>query len=394
MASDFKNFTDFLKMKSFVRWQINPDDELHEEWTKYEEDNPHLKEELNKAKLYLKNTILNQSMLSQTEKQNLLDRIELDISKKRKKRRMIISTISAVAAVVLLVISIKVFDLQQNIKPVSQQEVIIGNMLNDIDIQLVTSNHTESFTSDLDLEFDKEGNATASQKNSADKRSVQAGKHETSRLIVPYGKRSTITLADGSKIWLNSGSVLEFPTTFDNNPSRLINLHSGELYIEVAKDTDKPFIVKTSKMDVRVYGTKFNVTAYANEPQAVVLVEGKVGVESESGLTAMLKPSEQVVLTDHNTLETQIVDVQKYTSWKNGYLILEKTPLPEILYQVERYYNLSINLGHTNELKNVTCDGKLILSDDINNVMSTIAFLANATYQRTDDKVHIIKKEK
>ena len=82
------------------------------------------------------------------------------------------------------------------------------------------------------------------------------------RIVVPYGKRSNITLADGSKVWLNSGTQLDFPTTFTGS-TREINVN-GEIYIEVKENKDIPFIVNTNNMSINVYGTSFNVTAYEN----------------------------------------------------------------------------------------------------------------------------------
>ena len=95
-------------------------------------------------------------------------------------------------------------------------------------------------------------------------------------LVVPRGRRSSLLLADGSRIWVNSGSVLRFPSHFDEK-QRLIEAE-GEIYIEVVK-AKIPFLVKTDKFTVNVLGTKFNISSYTDEEEStVVLVEGSVNV--------------------------------------------------------------------------------------------------------------------
>ncbi len=401
MKSDYNHFTDFLKDNSFIRWQLMPDESLEKEWNQFQQNNPHLQNDLEQATAYLKHTMLNKSTLTDTDRTQLLNRIEQtnrnntnqrNKNRRNKKRIILISAILSSAAVVVLMISLNIFNLRKTSPLEPQQDVIIGNMLNDEDIQLVTSEQTVSFSQDLDLEFDDEGNVIASEKNSVDKKSLQAAKDELTKLIVPYGKRSRITLADGSTLWLNSGSVLEFPAQLTGN-SREINLLAGELYIDVAQDNHRPFIVHTSDMQVQVYGTQFNVTVYPDQAQSVVLVQGSVGLHTAHGTEIILTPSEQATLGAEGMITTQKVNTQLYTSWKDGYLLLDHTPLHELLQQVERFYNLEINLNHSNELKNITCDGKLVLSDDIDNTMNTIAFLSNATYERDNGQVYILKKQ-
>src|SRR5690606_13807238 len=132
------------------------------------------------------------------------------------------------------------------------------------DIQLITEEDSLLFQNDVQVEFDKTGKAKIRQVDSEEK-TVELTKSKQSTLIVPYGKRSTLTLSDGSKVWLNSGSVLECPAQFTGN-NREVRLASGEIYIEVAPDSQKPFHVSTSDFNVKVYGTKFNVSAYADSP--------------------------------------------------------------------------------------------------------------------------------
>ncbi|KAA6317246.1 hypothetical protein EZS27_032568, partial [termite gut metagenome] len=95
------------------------------------------------------------------------------------------------------------------------------------------------------------------------------------QLIVPLGKRSTITFKDGTKVWINSGSRIMYPVNFGKDKREIYA--EGEIYPDVTHDVSRPFIVKTKKMEIKVLGTEFNITAYENESDwQVILVNGKV----------------------------------------------------------------------------------------------------------------------
>ncbi len=194
------------------------------------------------------------------------------------------------------------------------------------------------------------------------------------QVIVPYGKSSEITLADGTHIWLNSGSQLSYPPKFDDK-SREVYL-SGEAFFEVAPDKTKPFYVNTSEFKIRVLGTKFNVSAY-KEDQTIqtVLLEGKVSAGRNSFLAknTELEPGERLVYNKNNEeTKKDKVDVNLYASWINGYLIFENEPTPLVLKKLERYYNQRIIFGE--RLGQITFSGKLDLKENIRDVLENISF--------------------
>ena len=191
------------------------------------------------------------------------------------------------------------FHYQNKDVPTVEQEYIVGNLLNDKDIQLITDKEALSFQNDANVEFEKGGKAKIIQGNS-EERTVKLAENKLNTLIVPYGKRSVLTLSDGTKVWLNSGSVLEFPASFTGN-KREITLSFGEIYIEVAPDKGKPFHVHTSDFNVIVYGTKFNLASYVNSPKSIVLVEGSIGVQSSQGSEIKLMPNEQAIYSESGT---------------------------------------------------------------------------------------------
>ncbi|OJV38441.1 MAG: iron dicitrate transport regulator FecR [Bacteroidia bacterium 43-41] len=388
---NYTRYTDFLKDKQFIQWQLAPDEILDAHWKDFIETNPGLNEELQQAIDYLKTTGLNKSTLGETERSRLLNKIQSTIersAKRTKIRRIIQLSVASCAAIILLIIGLNLFLSQEKeIQPSPEQELIVGNLLNNEDIQLITDEESLSFQNDVQVKFDKSGKAKITQGGSEGK-AVELTKSKQNTLIVPYGKRSTLTLSDGSKVWLNSGSVLEFPAQFSGK-KREIYLTSGEMYIEVAHDKEKPFYVQTGNFNVKVYGTKFNISNYSGSMQSVVLVEGRVSLRPTNKQETFLSPNEQAVYSDNGIFNTQKVDVNQFISWKNGYLTFEKTPMTEVLQQIGRYYNLSFDFDQDVNLQKRTCTGKIYLSDNLDNVMTTVGLLSSTKYTKNDNQIFI-----
>jgi ferric-dicitrate binding protein FerR (iron transport regulator) len=208
------------------------------------------------------------------------------------------------------------------------------------------------------------------------------------KLVVPYGKRSQLALSDGTSLWINSGSALEFPAVFSDGEPRSINL-MGEIYIEVAADESRPFYVNTKDFQVKVYGTKFNVSAYHDaDASSVVLVNGSVSVRNPAGNETFLSPNDKLTCLPERW-DKQQVDVAEYISWKDGYMLLNRSPIVSVLKRMERYYNLSFNIADSLRLETITCTGKLYLSESLDEVMSAVSFLSSTTYSRKDGTIRI-----
>lgn len=216
---------------------------------------------------------------------------------------------------------------------------------------------------------------------------IRMEQNEVNELVVPYGKRSKVKLEDGTEIWLNSGSVLKFPTHFSGE-KREVSL-KGEMYAEVAADSKKPFIVHTAHFDVQVYGTRFNVSAYEDEAvPSCVLVDGIVGFRPESGPETRMKANEKV-LYDGKQCEKRKVSASRYTCWKEGYLELDDANMVDVLNRIGRYYNLSFNFGDKKQLTGKRCSGKIYLSDNIDNVLTTISLLYSTDYRKEERTIFI-----
>jgi ferric-dicitrate binding protein FerR (iron transport regulator) len=166
------------------------------------------------------------------------------------------------------------------------------------------------------------------------------------------------------------------------------------MYIEVIPDQNKPFFVHTSNFNVKVYGTKFNVSNYTGSVPSVVLVEGSVSLQSKDHKELFISPSEKAVYSGSGTFHTQKVDVNQFISWKEGYLTFDKTPMTEVLQQIGRYYNLSFDYEQDVNLQKRTCSGKIYLSNNMNNVMTTIALLTSTQYDMQNNRIYITSQSK
>ena len=167
-------------------------------------------------------------------------------------------------------------------------------------------------------------------------------------LIVPYGKRFRVVLADGTRVDLNAGSSLKYPVDFMIGKNREVFLQ-GEAFFDVAKDENHPFIVNAEELNIRVLGTKFNVSAYQEDLNInTVLVEGSVGLfkkgESFSAEnSSLLEPGFKGAY--HKTkqdMSLEEVNTSIYTGWVDGKMIFNHMYFKDILKTLERHYNVSI----------------------------------------------------
>lgn len=165
----------------------------------------------------------------------------------------------------------------------------------------------------------------------------KTGHAESATLITPRGGQYQITLSDGTKVWLNANSSLQYPLAF-NGKHREVQL-KGEGYFEVAHNAKQPFIVKTDQQQIKVLGTAFNVRAYA-EKQYTTLLRGSVAVNLQgSTSTRMLKPGEQAIVQDYS-LSIGEIDVTDFVAWKDGIIAGTSVSLKDIAGEIERWYDV------------------------------------------------------
>lgn len=205
------------------------------------------------------------------------------------------------------------------------------------------------------------------------------------QLIVPAGKRSSITFSDGTKVCVNANTRVVYPVEFTTKRREIYV--EGEVYLEVSPDKSRPFIVKTTQLDVRVLGTRFNINAYT-ENQNVVLVSGSVEVDTRHHSTRKLKPNEMLAYSEKE-LEVRTVNVANYISWINGYCIFQQESVSNVATKLSQYYKRDITISP--RLKDITCSGKLNLRDSLEEVLETLAETIPAEIEKTEDGTFFIK---
>lgn len=177
-------------------------------------------------------------------------------------------------------------------------------------------------------------------------RSQHGHRMEMAQLFVPYGENREVILPDGSQVWVNAGSLLIYPKDFTAADTRTVYL-TGEAAFSVQKNPEKPFIVKTTYLDVQALGTVFTVEAYPSDSCSMaILEEGSVvvSVEDEGIRPTLLKPDQQLIYshTEH-AVTVQHVDASLYKMERKGYLVFENIPFHRLIASLERTFNVTIH---------------------------------------------------
>lgn len=258
------------------------------------------------------------------------------------------------AAIAIMFLGIGVL-LQKNLFCENSVKEIIVPKKDDITLKLDNGNVKIISADGTSKVYDANGKVIGTQNG---KELVYTGNETASKLVyntlsIPNGKRFNITLSDGTVVHMNAGSSMTYPVQFIKNKNRKIFL-TGEAYFEVAHDKKHPFIVNADKLDVQVYGTKFNVSNYPEDDATdVVLVEGSVSL-SQSGLPQ--KSKNEVFLTpgykatfakEDKTISNEKVNTSLYTSWMNGNLVFRNESFENIIKKLERHYNVTIINNNT-----------------------------------------------
>lgn len=170
------------------------------------------------------------------------------------------------------------------------------------------------------------------------------------KLSTPRGMDFKVILPDGTQVWLNAESTIEFPAAFIGNERR-VTLR-GEAYFKVARNEKFPFIVTSDKMKVRVLGTEFNFKSYTSETSHVSLVEGSVEVlqpDSEQS-ERTLKPGQDAWFDEEGSIHVKEIDTYGVVQWVNGFFYFDNLPLVDILRELGRWYNLGVVFRSTSNM--------------------------------------------
>ena len=206
---------------------------------------------------------------------------------------------------------------------------------------------------------------------------------------IPVGGFYQLKLADGTKVWLNSLTQLRFPVTFAGE-ERKVYL-TGEAYFEVARDSVHPFIVATDEgMEVKVYGTEFNVDTYRKGTVKTTLVNGKVGIRvSATGEEVRLSPNQMALFTKvTQSIQVENVDPYGAIAWKDGKFVFEDEPIEEIMERLSRWYDVKV--FYANErIKKHTFTGIITRFADISDVLHLMEETAAVEFRIQGDTVTV-----
>lgn len=207
-------------------------------------------------------------------------------------------------------------------------------------------------------------------------------------LVVPKGGKYSITLSDGSKVIINSDSKLSFPKHFTAT-DRHIKLR-GEAYFEVSHNPEKPFIVETALQRVRVLGTSFNIAAYPEERTVTTLVTGKVNINTAAE-SRNLEPGMQGIITS-GMIQVQPADLESALAWKNDKFVFVKTPLTDIIKQLERWYNVSINIQAGSEsLSQKTFSGTIAKDASFEELLKLFKTTESIKVEVREGRIYLMK---
>ena len=211
------------------------------------------------------------------------------------------------------------------------------------------------------------------------------------KIVVPRGGEYFVTLSEGTKVWLDADSELEYPVFFSGD-FREVKL-KGNAYFCVTKKNDKPFVVRAGEFSLKVYGTEFNVNAYDLQNIETVLVNGSIGFKAnESTPERMMEPNELAVSDSLTGLsEIHQVDIYPYIAWKNQNIVFVNERLESIMEKMARWYDVTV-FFQDESLKDLRFDCNMRRYTDIRDLFFFLEKTSNARFALNGRTVVISKK--
>lgn len=203
-------------------------------------------------------------------------------------------------------------------------------------------------------------------------------------ISVPRGKSMHMTLADGTSIWLNSGTELEIPVIFSRN-SRKLRLNSGEVFFEVKKDAHKPFIVDTYAGDITVLGTKFNVKVDPDKEYFYTsLVEGSVKIQGkgDNAPEFIMKPNDIVKFSNKRWTVGHFDNPESVTCWKEGLIDIAGVNFEELMSEFEKVFDIKVVIERDKAPVLGFTRGKIRVSDGVDYAFHVLSMASDFTFEK------------
>jgi ferric-dicitrate binding protein FerR (iron transport regulator) len=331
------------------------------------------------------------------DQKELIGKSITDQINRSKKNKAIIRFSSA--ATILLLIGVSVlFQLQNRSGIVQFASSLPAKPQSDFtQLMLPGEKVVQIETQESNIEYSATGEQINIDTQKQIEQTVESGNTAYNTVIVPYGKRTRITLSDNSTIWLNSGSKLVYPVCFDEDKREVFL--EGEAIFEVSPDQSHPFHVISHNLEIKVLGTVFDLSAYADDSIInTVLEHGSVELIYKG--TSMFGPTKEKMVPgmlamydpDSKSLVQKNVNTMDYTSWKDGYLNLDQKSLGSIVKKLSRYYNVSIEI-EGQDLADETFTGHLDLRNTALQVLELIAETMDIELKQADHQIKIRKRQ-
>jgi transmembrane sensor len=402
LKKEYLQFTveDLVDDREFISWVLHG--KSQKEWISFLTENSEFSSTANKARKIIELLRDRDDHLSESDILKIWKNIESFDNKFRKwTTNFKLNTVlryAAVLVVALSVGSVGYWVLYQNQKSYVYTTSADAGTSNQS--RLFLSNGT---TVDLEKENSKVA-MNADQQIVIDNDKVidlsKTGKVNESKMnevIIPFGKKSQLILEDGTKVWLNAGSRIAFPTKFKGE-NREVFLE-GEAYFEVTHNNSVPFVVNTSDIAIKVLGTRFNLSAYKTDKiTETVLIEGKVALSEQSVLgflkgETILAPNQKASY-NHNDRSISVKndpDAATAIVWTEGLFRFSQQNLSDVLNKLHRYYNVQFIFDREFPTTDLIT-GKLDLKESVEQVMVALGDVADIKFRINGDKIYIEKQ--
>jgi len=352
---------------------------------------PGCEDAISDAFVVLQNLKVNPVVASQQQIDHDYEQLFKEINRRNRKKRSLWLTVGSVAACICLVVGFSLFFNKTSVDEVKRTSQMLSLLdevtINTDEVQIISGTTTTQIENNETITQTEEGNLIVGEEEKVKSADIET---ELVQLVVPHGKRTNIKFHDGTMVWLNSGSKLIYPKVFAADKREIYI--EGEIYLEVEKSKEKPFIVHAKMFDIEVLGTKFNLSAYREDPESsVVLVEGSVGV-TFNNTQQRLSPNQGYFATGALG-EVREVDTYLYTCWKDGIMKIDGEPLGNMFTRLGRHYNVKIQF--TNEqLFNEKYKGRLDLHNSLEEVLTNLSASIPFTFIRENDNTITIYTKK
>lgn len=391
----------FIEDPRFVEWVFRPAPAINQYWEKYIQLHPEEKNELLELKQRMGELKFSNDALSREEKSELAHLVvkRIDRDQNQNKIRTMLRPLLKYAAVAIIFATIGGLAVYLNVDKESVYHQLAGQIIeipssNQGPLLITSSGENVNLRkSNSSVDYSKTGAIVLN--NDSVIRAASDVPSVMNQLVIPYGNQSRVVLSDNSVVWLNSGSRLVYPTLFQGKTREVLLF--GEAFFEVSKNEDKPFVVKTSDIEIKVLGTQFNVSAYAEDKLIqTVLKEGSVEIRKNNSRLfdsrIVLKPNQMASFSKiSNETKLYDVDVNYYTLWTRGLLSFDDMDFNRVLKKVERFYNISIDFSEP-ILASIHISGKLDLKQKREEVLEYLEKVSLTRIEKTDENKYIVNK--